>query len=218
MVIKHYPMSPFRFGECCVLIADKVALTLLNRKDFLEHLVDWCQNSDHLGVRGEACRLIAWLIKHCHSEKPYRMVVEVTDCVKCLVEMIMSVHAAMQNEAFFALKLLCLSQLSSSTNAPAIIGCGGQKNCDNVSSLEKALVDADVGQSLLFLINNHRDKMEKETVENMISLLKLLLTSKRILLHLNGCKFHETLPLVCELKCIPDTKELEDLIRAICSG
>lgn len=218
MVIKHYLCYLFDLVQFCVLIADKVALTLLNRKDFLEHLVDWCRNSDHLGVRGEACRLIAWLIKHCHSEKPYRMVVEVKDCVKCLVEMIMSIHAAMQNEAFFALKLLCLSQLSSSTNGLAINGCGDQKSCDNVSLLEKALVDADVGHSLLFLINNHRHKMEKETVENMISLLKLLLTSRRILSHLNGCKFHETLRLVCELKCIPDTKELEELIRTICSG
>lgn len=201
-----------------MFITDKVALALLNRKDFLEHLVDWCQNSDHLGVRGEACRLIAWLIKHCHSEKPYRMVIEVKDCVKCLVEMIMSVHAAMQNEAFFALKLLCLSQLSSSNNGLAINGCSDQKNCDNVSSLEKALVDADVAESLLFLIKNHLDKLEKETVENMISLLKLLLTSQRILSHLNRCKFHETLRLVCDLKCISDTKELEELIHTISSG
>lgn len=129
--------------------------------------------------------------------------------------MIMSIHAAMQNEAFFALSLLCLSQLP---NQAAINGCDDKQDCSNTSNLEKALVDADIGQSMAFLISNHRDKLQKETVENMVSLLKQLVKSKCIISHLHELKFHETLKLVCELKCLCDTKYLEQLIDTIDSG
>nr|CAI5826614.1 unnamed protein product [Callosobruchus analis] len=86
---------------------EKAALDLISRQDFLERLVFWCYNSDHLGIRGEVPRLISWLIKNCRSFKPFKGVLDVDGCVKCIVEMICSNHAVMQNEAFIALSLMC---------------------------------------------------------------------------------------------------------------
>ncbi|KAJ8950000.1 hypothetical protein NQ318_002411 [Aromia moschata] len=87
---------------------ESAALDLISRVDLLERLIYWCYNSDHLGVRGEVPRLLCWLIKNCHSFKPFENVLSVNGTVKCVVEMISSNHAVMQNEAFYGLNLLCI--------------------------------------------------------------------------------------------------------------
>lgn len=167
------------------------------RRDLLEKLVEWCFNSDHLGVRGEASRLLAWLIKNCHSTKPYPIILSIKDCVRCLVEMIPSNHAVMQNEAFYALNLLCIDRISNS-NSNDIDACNSQ-------SLDKILVEAEISKKINFLINKYKEKLEPETVVNLLTLIERLIVSPILLEHLKeNCVGQELRKLV-------DVKKLTDL-------
>ncbi|KAF2883959.1 hypothetical protein ILUMI_22217 [Ignelater luminosus] len=176
---------------------DEAALDLIMRKDLLEKLVEWCFNSDHLGVRGEASRLLAWLIKNCHSTKPYPIILSIKDCVKCLVEMIPSNHAVMQNEAFYALNLLCVDRISNS-NSNDIDACNSQ-------NLDKILVEAEISKKINFLINKYKEKLEPETVVNLLTLIERLIVSPILLEHLkDNCVGQELNKLV-------DVKKFTDL-------
>lgn len=46
------------------VLTERVACDLGQRKDLLKKLVEWTGTEDHPGVQGEACRLLAWLIKN----------------------------------------------------------------------------------------------------------------------------------------------------------
>ncbi|CAG9816384.1 unnamed protein product [Phaedon cochleariae] len=149
---------------------ESAALDLISRKDFIERLVYWCYNSDHLGVRGEVPRLLAWLIKHCHSTKPYEGLLDVEDSVKCIVEMISSNHAVMQNEAFYALTLLCASNDKEKIN----------------SKLMDVLVDANVGKNLNFVLTKYSEKMDRCTIDNLTCLLEQIVKSAVVCDHLKA--------------------------------
>ncbi|VEN49595.1 unnamed protein product [Callosobruchus maculatus] len=142
------------------------ALNLISRQDFLERLVFWCYNSDHLGIRGEVPRLISWLIKNCRSFKPLKVVLDVDGCVKCIVEMICSNHAVMQNEAFIALSLMCTGCKKNDTELQ-----GGVQ----WDQLVRQLVAADIGKSVSFVLMKYGHKMDKSSIENLLTLLEQLL-------------------------------------------
>lgn len=157
---------------------ENTALTLISRREFVEKLVYWCYNTDHLGIRGEIPRLLAWLIKNCHSFKPFKDLLNINDVVKCLVEMISSNHGVMQNESFYALNLLCIGS-DPNTN-------------DNINSNDinptffEQLINADIGKNLNFAINKYSDKMDKQTIENLVTLLEHLIQSYSLIDHLRS--------------------------------
>lgn len=151
------------------LISEKAAAQMLSRIEFMRRLVHWCYNCDHLGIRGEVPRLIAWLIKHSHSFDPFPPLLDVPDLVKCLVEMISSNHAVMQNEALYALNLLLL----------------GYKGKDRERFVQQ-LVGADVGKHFLFILNKYGDRMDQKTEENIVKVLDKMLECEAILGHLKN--------------------------------
>ncbi|KAK4873178.1 hypothetical protein RN001_015207 [Aquatica leii] len=186
---------------------EQAALDLIMKDDLLRKIVDWSYNSDHLGVRGEASRFLAWLIKHCHSSKPYNSILQTKDCVKCLVDMISSNHAVMQNEAFYALTLLCIDRLGNSHSS---------SNAEDYNKLDKILVEAGIGKNLSFIINKYKEKLEKETIVNLLTLIEHLVKSPLIVQHLNESQLNERLSQLQDNKKAVEVhekiKELRDAI------
>ncbi|KAJ8915841.1 hypothetical protein NQ315_004654 [Exocentrus adspersus] len=163
---------------------ESTALDLISRVDFLERLVYWCYNSDHFGVRGEVPRLLAWLVKNCHSFKPFEKFISVKNTVKCVVEMIASNHAVMQNEAFYAINLL-------------FIGCGSTSTdeADNspIQKLIEEVVDADIGKHLNFVITKYGEKMDQHSVDNLTVLLEQMINFESTIEHLKSADITKAL-------------------------
>ncbi|KAF4788734.1 Rap1 GTPase-GDP dissociation stimulator 1 [Turdus rufiventris] len=70
----------------------------------LSRLVQWCSESDHSGICGEANRLLASILHHNRSQEVVKAI-QAAQGVKHLVSMTTSEHAAMQNEALNALAI-----------------------------------------------------------------------------------------------------------------
>ncbi|EFA00118.1 GTPase-GDP dissociation stimulator vimar [Tribolium castaneum] len=191
---------------------EKAALDLISRKEFLEKLIYWCYNSDHLGVRGEIPRLLSWLIKHCHSFKPFHALLQVRDSVKCLVEMMSSNHAVMQNESFYALNLLCIGCGVSHENDSSNGVNGDHANEDGV--LFEQLIDAEIGKNLSFVVNKYSDKMDKQTIENLVTLLEQLINSRAVSSHLKSNNVGEAL---AKLASNSNAQSLSDKLNHVMS-
>lgn len=139
--------------------------------------MDWCYNSNHLGVRGEVPRLIAWLIKYCHSFQPILVILNTDNLVRCLVEMISSNHAIMQNEAYFALNIL---SRGSTANR-------------NDSQFVKLCIEADAGKHVHYIIGKYLDKPDVKSTENLLCLLENLSKSPQLVDHFLQCGIKDAL-------------------------
>ncbi|CAG9864450.1 unnamed protein product [Phyllotreta striolata] len=109
MINSKYDLVIFKLlGTFRIVIEDQetTALHLATQKELISKLVQWSDTSEHLGVRGEVPRLLAWLIKYSRSTKPIKLLLDTPGAVKCLVDMISSNHALMHNEALTALYLV----------------------------------------------------------------------------------------------------------------
>uniref|UniRef100_A0A3Q2FQH3 Si:dkey-191g9.5 n=1 Tax=Cyprinodon variegatus TaxID=28743 RepID=A0A3Q2FQH3_CYPVA len=80
------------------------ALKLGRDAVLLARIMEWCEAKDHAGVRGEASRLLAALIRHSRSPEVVRAVAG-ADGVRHLIAMATSEHVIMQNEALVALAI-----------------------------------------------------------------------------------------------------------------
>uniref|UniRef100_A0A8D0KW28 Uncharacterized protein n=1 Tax=Strix occidentalis caurina TaxID=311401 RepID=A0A8D0KW28_STROC len=119
----------------------------------LNKLVQWCNANDHIGVRGEANRLLASILRHNRSQVRKLL----AQAVKHLVSMTTSKHAALQNEALNALAI-----------ASAIdLGIFLLKESQLVQSLHKLLQD---------------DNTSPEVKYNSMGLLCTLLNSGNFIL------------------------------------
>uniref|UniRef100_A0A8C9MHZ5 Rap1 GTPase-GDP dissociation stimulator 1-like n=1 Tax=Serinus canaria TaxID=9135 RepID=A0A8C9MHZ5_SERCA len=78
----------------------------------LSRLVQWCSQSDHRGICGEANRLLASILHHNRSQEVVKAI-QAAQGVKHLVSMTTSEHAAMQNEALNALAIASAIDLES---------------------------------------------------------------------------------------------------------
>ncbi|KAB0792437.1 hypothetical protein PPYR_14396 [Photinus pyralis] len=204
--IKHLHVTFKLIGTLRIVIDGQAtaALDLVTRRDLLTKIVEWSNNTDHLGVRGEASRFLAWLIKHCHSSKPYVLILETKDCVKCLVDMISSNHAVMQNEAFYSITLLC----SKCYENPA-----------RVDELSAVLIEANIGKNLSFLVNKYKDKFEGEAVSNLLTLVENLSKSPSVVDHLRESNVHERLRQLLDNSKINERHDrIIQLANAIDSG
>ncbi|KAL3877381.1 hypothetical protein ACJMK2_035099 [Sinanodonta woodiana] len=85
-------------------------------REFVTQLVEWAGIEEHPGVKGEASRLLAWLIKNSRSEDVMRNIVRL-EGIQHLVPMATSEHVVMQNEALMALTLISSTVLADAAVA-----------------------------------------------------------------------------------------------------
>lgn len=199
-------LTKHKMAIYCILfriILESAALDLINKKEFIEKLVYWCYNSDHLGVRGEVPRLLVWLIKNCHSFKPFGSFISIPGSVKCLVEMISSNHALMQNEAFLALNML---YIGISTIQPM-----------DLRKFIELIIEADIGKNLNFILTKYGGKMEQHTVENLLILLEHLVKNKLFIDHLNQSKVKDPLRKVYIVAHTQELKHRLDYLTSLLS-
>ncbi|KAM3849637.1 rap1 GTPase-GDP dissociation stimulator 1-like, partial [Diretmus argenteus] len=78
----------------------------------LARVIEWCEAKDHAGVRGEANRLLAALIRHSRNPEVIHAVTNV-DGVRHLMSMATSEHVIMQNEALVALAIASATDIES---------------------------------------------------------------------------------------------------------
>lgn len=83
---------------------EETALVLGGDSTLLARVMEWCDAKDHAGVRGEASRLLAALIRHSRSPEVVRAVAK-ADGIPHLISMATSEHVIMQNEALVALAI-----------------------------------------------------------------------------------------------------------------
>ncbi|CAB1312363.1 unnamed protein product, partial [Coregonus sp. 'balchen'] len=75
------------------------AATVLGKDEVsVVRVMEWCEARDHAGVRGEANRLLAALIRHSRAPEVINAVTK-ADGVRHLISMATSEHVIMQNEA-----------------------------------------------------------------------------------------------------------------------
>ncbi|KAM4615183.1 rap1 GTPase-GDP dissociation stimulator 1-B [Polymixia lowei] len=89
------------------------AATVLGKDDvLLARVMEWCEAKDHAGVRGEANRLLAALLRHSRSPEVVHAVTK-ADGVRHLISMTTSEHVIMQNEALVALAIAAAIDMES---------------------------------------------------------------------------------------------------------
>ncbi|KAG9485278.1 hypothetical protein GDO78_008390 [Eleutherodactylus coqui] len=138
----------------------------------LARLVQWCEAKDHVGVRGEANRLLASLLRHSKSQDVVKAIQKV-EGVKHLVSMTTSEHAIMQNEALIALAIASAINLEVVEEA--------FKESELVSVLHKVLQDESMGPEVKYnsmgllcsLIDSDDLRKEMEVVNLKETLEKL---------------------------------------------
>ncbi|XP_036402625.1 rap1 GTPase-GDP dissociation stimulator 1 [Megalops cyprinoides] len=89
------------------------AATVLGKDEvLLARVIEWCEARDHAGVRGEANRLLAALIRHSRAPEVIHAVTK-ADGVRHLITMATSEHVIMQNEALVALAIASAIEIDS---------------------------------------------------------------------------------------------------------
>uniref|UniRef100_A0A674NEC6 Si:dkey-191g9.5 n=1 Tax=Takifugu rubripes TaxID=31033 RepID=A0A674NEC6_TAKRU len=110
-------MPPVQFkllGTLRMMVDGQEEATLILGRDpvLLARVMEWCEAKDHAGVRGEACRLLAALIRHSRSPDVVRAVLH-GGGVQHLISMATSEHVIMQNEALVALTIAAATDLGT---------------------------------------------------------------------------------------------------------
>ncbi|AWP14479.1 putative rap1 GTPase-GDP dissociation stimulator 1-like [Scophthalmus maximus] len=111
---------------------EEAALVLGRDAVLLARIMEWCEAKDHAGVRGEASRLLAALIRHSRSTEVVHAVAK-ADGVRHLISMATSEHVIMQNEALVALAI------ASAIDLECVKGPFGE--AELLSMLKKMLED-----------------------------------------------------------------------------
>jgi len=123
---------------------------------FLEHLTEWCTVEAHAGVKGEATRVIASLVKNSRSSIVVHNLIQV-EALPHLVTMATSEHLVMQNEALMALTIVASVALGEAA---------------------VTLRESDLCPKLLTLLKD--TKMPPEVKVNVLSLVKVVSTSGQL--------------------------------------
>uniref|UniRef100_A0A674P4Q4 Si:dkey-191g9.5 n=1 Tax=Takifugu rubripes TaxID=31033 RepID=A0A674P4Q4_TAKRU len=119
-------MPPVQFkllGTLRMMVDGQEEATLILGRDpvLLARVMEWCEAKDHAGVRGEACRLLAALIRHSRSPDVVRAVLH-GGGVQHLISMATSEHVIMQNEALVALTIAAATDLVSIWSPEELVG------------------------------------------------------------------------------------------------
>ncbi|NXW81824.1 GDS1 protein, partial [Alopecoenas beccarii] len=170
------PPVQFKLLETLRMLADgqaDAAEILGQDPMLLNRLVQWCNANDHAGVRGEAHRLLASILRHNRSQEVVKAIQEAQG-VKHLVSMTTSKHAALQNEALDALAI-----------ASAI----------DLETLEESFKESQLVQSLHKLLQDNNTSPEVKY--NSMGLLCSLLNSGDLRQEIEEDKIKETLEQLC---------------------
>ncbi|XP_050815056.1 rap1 GTPase-GDP dissociation stimulator 1-like isoform X3 [Gopherus flavomarginatus] len=172
-------MAPVQFkllGTLRMLIDGQADTAEMLGQDplLINRLVQWCNAQEHAGVRGEANRLLASLLRHSRSQEVVKAIQQAQG-VKHLVSMTTSEHVIMQNEALIALAIASAIHLEVIKDS--------LKESRLVQSLHKLLQDECTGPEVKYnsmgllcsLLNSGDLKQEveedniKETLEKLCS-------------------------------------------------
>lgn len=165
---------------------DQAAEQLGKDKQLLNKLVDYSTTDGHIGVQGEASRLLAWIVKNSRSSDVSTTVVQCS-ALPPLVSMLCSEHAVMRNEALLALTLVSASHLSMA---------------------EHSLAEAKVCAKVAGLLTEYGTTMEKPMLCNTLALLRELVASDVLAKDLVQSGVHESLTSLTSRKDISDLDEL----------
>ncbi|XP_028844395.1 rap1 GTPase-GDP dissociation stimulator 1 isoform X2 [Denticeps clupeoides] len=151
---------------------EEAAAVLGKDEALLARVMEWCEARDHAGVRGEANRLLAALIRHSRALEVIHSVIK-ADGVRHLITMATSEHVIMQNEALVALAIASAIDIDA-VQQPF-------KEADLLPTLQKMLEDpvgaVEVKFSTLGLVcslaNSSIMKEEMETLNIKETLTKL---------------------------------------------
>lgn len=135
---------------------DSAAVTLGTNESLLQQLMEWCKVEEHAGVKGEACRLVASLVKHSRSSMVMKSIISHGGIVP-LVSMATSEHVMMQNEALVALTMISVSILGDAT---------------------AALVDSELVPTLQSMLSS--DKTQLEILCNTLTLARNIAMSNEL--------------------------------------
>ncbi|XP_015203333.1 rap1 GTPase-GDP dissociation stimulator 1 [Lepisosteus oculatus] len=91
---------------------EEAAAVLGQDEALLSRVMEWCEARDHAGVRGEANRLLAALIRHSRAPEVIHAVTRAGG-VRHLITMATSEHVIMQNEALVALAIASAIDIES---------------------------------------------------------------------------------------------------------
>ncbi|GFO23481.1 rap1 GTPase-GDP dissociation stimulator 1 [Plakobranchus ocellatus] len=134
---------------------EAAALKLGQERAFLECLTDWCGQA-HAGVKGEATRVMASLIKNSRSAMVVQNLIR-AEGLGHLVAMATSEHLVMQNEAVMALTIVCSTALAEAA---------------------VALKEADLADTVSTLLKD--PNLPPEMLCNVLSLLKAILSAENL--------------------------------------
>nr|XP_022910252.1 rap1 GTPase-GDP dissociation stimulator 1-B-like [Onthophagus taurus] len=198
---------------------ESTARLLINRKPFLEKIGYWCYNSDHVGVRAEAPRLLVWLIKNCNSVDAFPMILTLPNCIRCLTDMLCALHGVMQNEALLALNVLCEFCLLSKPNVEVVdpMAKGSDKSLNYFSHGQtfNMFVKADLGKNLVFMIEKYHEKLTVDIINGVLSLIDTLSKSTEMNRYLKSCSIEKALPLLLVNGELDKVKhKVDDLTKA----
>lgn len=199
----HQPPVVFKLLGTLRMLVDgqeDLALKLLQDQKLITQLVEWAKKTpDMVGVNSESSRLMAWLVKHSYRTRdcstrlgvePLKSFVAVDGAVGIIVEMLLSVHLVMQNEALYALLTLTISFLNA-----------------HDLELSPTFISSNIGQTLADFIQrmSEMERTTNEIVENLNTLVSVLQRFETLKAHLDEHCIEE------KLKTVPRIKELATL-------
>ncbi|XP_060895343.1 rap1 GTPase-GDP dissociation stimulator 1-B isoform X1 [Labrus mixtus] len=91
---------------------EEAALVLGRDSVLLSRVMEWCDAKDHAGVRGEASRLLAALIRHSRNAEVVRAVAKAAG-IEHLISMATSEHVIMQSEALVSMAIASAIDIDS---------------------------------------------------------------------------------------------------------
>lgn len=124
----------------------EAATSLGLNEDFIKRIVAWCDIDDHPGVRGEANRLLAWIINSSLDNSVYLLII-LCGGAKYLIKMILAEHALMKNEAILSLTTLAIYSMPK---------------------LESVLIENNIGHVICKFLEKYLYNLELPIIYNML--------------------------------------------------
>lgn len=158
------------------------------------------------GAAHEAPRLLAWTARQLRATRLCRHLVQVEGCVASLVNMLVSSHWLMQNEAIVALTLLAIEAMNK---APL----DQLPEFDFEKSFITQLIDSEIGKHVSILVDTNCAKMPVEVAENLMAFLDLTSKMNKIALDYKDAKVQDSLKKFSEAR-----RDFSEDLRKCVSG
>ncbi|GBP46908.1 Rap1 GTPase-GDP dissociation stimulator 1-A [Eumeta japonica] len=167
---------------------ESVARQFASNHSALTAAAMWGAAVEHAGAAGEAPRLLAWTVRQLRHTNACQDIMQVDGCISCLVNMLVSSHSVMQNEAILSLTLLAIDVFNNKTpqtEHPPMFNY--EKNF--MTQLEKS----EIGKHVSLLIDSNCAKMPIEVAENLLAFLDITAKKNELAHEYRNAKVHESL-------------------------